>query len=154
MTRMSFTAAEGRRQVLQDIAAATEQLALALAALGEAYEQLDEHAGERLESELFRPLQVAYARAQRTYGEFARRSGLPGKEFAPAGPGLPERPGVELARAGDQLELADATLAALQDSMLPVEVGDRELRAGIAEVRRLIAPLPGRARALTRTLGR
>jgi hypothetical protein len=49
---------------------------------------------------------------------------------------------------------ADAALAELQDSMMPVEVGDPELRAGLAEVRELAGALPGRARGLLRTLGR
>jgi hypothetical protein len=38
--------------------------------------------------------------------------------------------------------------------MLPVEVGDAELRAGLAEVRQVIDTLPSRARELTRVLGR
>ncbi len=49
---------------------------------------------------------------------------------------------------------ADVVLSTLQDSMLPVEVGDRELRTGLGEVRELIAPLPGRARQVVRTVGR
>ena len=38
--------------------------------------------------------------------------------------------------------------------MRPVEVGDAELRAGLAEVRELLGDLRARARELTRTLGR
>jgi hypothetical protein len=76
------------------------------------------------------------------------------RTFAAPSPGLPGEPRDEIARAVDQLHLADETLAALQDSMLPVEVGDPEVRAGISEVRSLIAPVPGRARELLRTLGR
>jgi hypothetical protein len=38
--------------------------------------------------------------------------------------------------------------------MLPVEVGDPELRAGLAEVRELLGGLRARARELVRTLGR
>jgi hypothetical protein len=38
--------------------------------------------------------------------------------------------------------------------MMPVEVGDASLRAGLAEVRELVGPLPDRARELTRVLGR
>ena len=45
-------------------------------------------------------------------------------------------------------------LAELQDSMMPVEVGDRELRAGLSETRESIAELPARARRLMRTQGR
>jgi hypothetical protein len=49
---------------------------------------------------------------------------------------------------------ADATLAELQDSMAPVEVGDAELRDGLREVRELLGVLGGRAREFIRTLGR
>lgn len=151
---MSFTTAEGRRQVLDDLAAGTDQIGLALAALGEAYERLDEQTGDRLEEQLFRPVQAAYGRAKRTHSEFASRTGLRGTTFLDPDPGLPSEPRDEIARAVDQVALADETLAGLQDSMLPVEVGDPELRAGISEVRSLIAPVPVRARELLRTLGR
>ena len=49
---------------------------------------------------------------------------------------------------------ADTALAELQDSMLPVEAGDPELRAGLTEVRERVRGLPGKARELLRTLGR
>ena len=45
-------------------------------------------------------------------------------------------------------------LGELQDSMLPIEVGDVELRAGLSEVRELIGGVRVRARELVRTLGR
>jgi hypothetical protein len=38
--------------------------------------------------------------------------------------------------------------------MLPVEVGDAELRAGLSEVRRLVGDVPARARGFVRVLGR
>jgi hypothetical protein len=38
--------------------------------------------------------------------------------------------------------------------MAPVEVGDAELRAGLAEVRELLGEVPPRAREFVRTLGR
>jgi hypothetical protein len=38
--------------------------------------------------------------------------------------------------------------------MMPVEVGDAELRAGLSEVRRLMSDLRGRTRELVRGLGR
>ena len=68
---MSYTTAEGREQVLGDLAVAIEQIAESLAALGEAYEQLDEQTADVLEEQLFRPVQAAYGRARRTYSEFA-----------------------------------------------------------------------------------
>ena len=59
-----------------------------------------------------------------------------------------------LERATEAIEDADETLAHLQDSMMPVEVGDAELRAGLAAVRELIAQLQSRTPELLRTLGR
>jgi hypothetical protein len=59
-----------------------------------------------------------------------------------------------LERAVDAVANADEMLIALQDSMRPVEVGDAELRAGLAEVRALIEGLPERARLFMRTFGR
>ncbi|HWF74743.1 MAG TPA: hypothetical protein VG186_15440, partial [Solirubrobacteraceae bacterium] len=56
--------------------------------------------------------------------------------------------------AVDAAAQADATLAGLQDSMLPVEFGDPDLRAGLQGVRELVADVRGRARGLTRTIGR
>ena len=52
------------------------------------------------------------------------------------------------------VERADGGLSELQDSMRPVEVGDAEFRAGLAEVRELLAPLPDRAREILRRWGR
>ena len=152
---MGYTTAEARQQLLDTVAAATEDIAFALAALGEAYELLDEHNAENLERDLFRPVQLAYGRAQRTYLEFAERHGLASRTFQPASPGAPSR-GVKgfLDSAVEAVARADSALATLQDSMLPVEVGDAELRAGLQQVRELLGGLSGRARELVRTLGR
>jgi len=152
---VAYASADARRELLDALAQAAELLAVALAALGEAYDRLDEHAADRLEEELFRPAQAAYGRAQRTHAGFANRHGLPPRAFAPAPPPAGSR-GVAglLERAMSAIQGADATLAALQDSMLPVEVGDAELRAGLADVRTLVGPLRGRAAALVRVLGR
>ena len=49
---------------------------------------------------------------------------------------------------------ADERLSELQDSMRPVEVGDPELRAGLAEVREALGTVQERAEAFLRTLGR
>ncbi|MFZ1154952.1 MAG: hypothetical protein WAN93_08620, partial [Solirubrobacteraceae bacterium] len=56
--------------------------------------------------------------------------------------------------AADAAAKADGMLVELQDSMLPVEVGDAELRAGLSEVRELVGGVRSRARELVRTLGR
>jgi hypothetical protein len=152
---MPYATADARRDLLQQIANAVDRLALALAALGDAYDQLDEPSAERVEQELFRPVQLAYGRAQRAYTGFAERHALAARSFAPAGAGAPSAGArAFLDRAGESIAATDQTLAELQDSLLPVEVGDAELREGLRQVRELIAPLPGRVRELERVLGR
>jgi hypothetical protein len=152
---MAYDTKQARQDLLDGIADAIEAIGTALAALGGAYEQLDEHTADRLEEELFRPVQVAYGRARRAHAGFADRYGLPGRDFSPPEPGHPSQ-GVRgyLETAVAAVDDADATLAELQDSMLPVEVGDPELRAGLADVRELVGHLRARARELVRTLGR
>lgn len=152
---MPYTTADARQQLLDTLAVAANALGEALAALGEAYEMVDEQTGETLEAELFRPVQAAYGRAQRTHAEFAERHGRPGRAFVPAIAGAPStgaRGFLDAALAS--VQRADSTLATLQDSMLPVEVGDPPLRAGLEQVRLLVGPLGGRTRELERTLGR
>jgi hypothetical protein len=152
---MAYIAGEARQELLDTIAAATDELGVALAALGAAYEQLDEHSGDRLEEKLFRPVQVAYGRAKRTHAGFAERHGLAGRSFEPASAGLPSQ-GVKgfLDRALEAVGVADHMLAELQDSMRPVEVGDPELRAGLSEVRELVGGVSGQGREFLRTFGR
>ena len=152
---MAYVTAEARQRLLDDFAEAIDEIGAALAALGGAYELLDERTADRLEEELFRPIQVAYGRAQRTHAAFAERYGLQGRTFTPATPGVPSQ-GVKrfLETAVEGVGEADTILAEIQDSMMPVEVGDPELRAGLAEVRELVGALRGQARELVRTLGR
>lgn len=152
---MTYTAAEGRQQILDALALAADEIGAALAELSEAYERLDEHSAERLEEALFQPVQAAYGRAKTMHKAFAERSGLLGRAFetpSQAAPSASPRRLIETA-----VEMAgkvDATLAELQDSMLPVEVGDAALRSGLAEIRQLLAPIGPRGRELLRTLGR
>src|SRR3954453_17789718 len=152
---MAYDAGQARVELLDDLAVAPDALGRALAALGEAYEQLDERTADTLEEQLFGPVQKAYGRAQRTHAEFAARQGLPGRAFQPPGAGAPSR-GVRgfADDAPAATTEADARIADLQDSMRPVEVGDAELRAGLSEVRRLVADVPAHARAFVRVLGR
>jgi hypothetical protein len=152
---MAYVTREAREELLDIIAEATDEIGVALAALGAAYEQLDERTGDRLEQELFRPVQVAYGRAKRTHSGFADRHGLATRTFEAANAGVPSQ-GVAgfLERAVDAVATVDEMLIELQDSMRPVEVGDAELRAGLAEVRALIEQLPDRARLFMRSFGR
>jgi hypothetical protein len=152
---MAYVTAQARQELLDTIAEAVDGIGVALAALGAAYELLDDRTADRLEEELFRPVQVAYGRAKRTHDGFAERYALAPRSFAPATPGAPSH-GVRgfLDIALDAVGAADAQLVALQDSMRPVEVGDPELRAGLADIREHVGDLRARARAFTRTLGR
>ena len=152
---MTYVAAEARQELLDTVAEAIDELALALAALGDAYEQLDERSADRLEEELFRPVQAAYGRAQRTYTEFAARHGLTTRGFEGALPGAASR-GVAgfLEIATGAVDEAEHILVVLQDSMRPVEVGDAELRAGLADVRSLAGDLSSRSREFMRVFGR
>ena len=152
---MPRTALEDRRQILADLAIAIDQVAVATACLEAAFEQLDESTGDRLERELFRSTRKAFGRAKRAHSQFAGRVDLPAREFEPPSAGLPSQ-GVKrfVERAAEAAAAAGGTLAELQDSMLPIEAGDPELRAGLSEVRGLLDEVPARARSFLRTLGR
>ena len=155
LASVSYIAGEARQEMLDTLAEAIDEIADAIAALGEAYEQLTTVPADRLEEELFRPVQTAYGRAKRTYSGFAQRQDLPDRTFTPATPGRPST-GIRgfIDSALVSVADADAVLVELQDSMMPVEVGDPELRAGLAEVRELLGDVPTRAREFVRVLGR
>ena len=153
---MTYAADEARQELLDSIAEAADELGGALAALGEAYEQLDEQSADRLEESLFAPAQKAYGRAKATHAAFAARHKLPAHDFAPPGaPGAASR-GVKdfVAEALEAVDQAEAILAELQDSLAPVQVGDPGLRAGLAEVRSLIADIAARGAAFVSGFGR
>lgn len=152
---MARTALEARTQILDDLAAANDRLALGVACLSEAFELLDVMSAERLEDELYRPIQRAYGRGKRTHAQFAERFELPGDVFEPPSAGRTSqgaRAFVE--RAVEAAAEADRLLADLQDSMLPIEAGDPELRAGLSEIRDLLGGVPATAKRFLSTLGR
>jgi hypothetical protein len=152
---MAYVTAEAQQELLDALAAATDDIGLALGALGDAYELLDDTTADQLEDLLFGPVQVAYGRAKRTHSEFATRHNLPRHEFTSPPSGAPSH-GVKgfLDLAVEAVERADFALASLQDSMMPVEVGDAELRAGMSEVRRQLSDVSGHARQFMRGFGR
>jgi hypothetical protein len=152
---MAYTLSEARQELLDSLAEAVGELAFASECLSEAYEQLDEYSGDRLEELCFRPVQMAYGRAKRTHAEFAARHGLPAADFAQRPAGVPSQGvAVFVERAVEAAAAADRGLADLQDSMLPVEAGDEELRAGLKAVREPLDGLPGAGREFLRGLGR
>lgn len=155
MAAVPYSSAQGRRDLLDAVGDAVDDLGRALAALGDAYERLDEHAGDALERTLFAPVQGALGRLRRAHSDFAARHGLPARAFAATAAGAPST-GVKgfLDGAVAAVTSADATLATLQDSMLPVEVGDPELRAALASARAQLAGFAGHARELRARYGR
>lgn len=152
---MAISTREARERILDELAGAVERIALAVACLGEAFEQLSVMSADRLEAELFRPAQRAYGRGKRTHAQFAERTGLVARELVAASAGRRSQ-GVKAFVEGAVAAAADADhrIAELQDSMLPIESGDAELRTGLAEIRESLAELPIPAREFLRTLGR
>jgi hypothetical protein len=152
---MASADVQARRELLDALGEAIDDLAPALAALGAAYEQVDEQTADRLEEDLFRSLQRAYGRGKRTHAEFAARYGLRGREFQTPSPGVAST-GVKgfIEVAIGAVAQAEAELSALQDSLMPIEYGDTELRAGLAEVRELLSGFSRRARGFVSTYGR
>jgi hypothetical protein len=152
---MAQTTLEARQQILDDLAAALDQLGLAVACLSEAFEQLAVDTADVLEAELYRPVQRAYGRGKRTHAQFAQRVGLSGDTFEPPSPGASSQSVKELIqKMAAALADADRRLAELQDSMLPIEAGDAELRAGLSEMREQLEKVPPAAGRFLRTLGR
>jgi hypothetical protein len=152
---MAYRSDDARVQMLEDMAAAADELALALACLTEAYEELDDDAADAMEAAMFRPVQAAYGRLKRAHAEFSARHRLPERSFQERSAGTHSGdPRVYIERALEAAEGADQAIADLQDSMMPVEVGDPELRAGLAETRALLAHVPAQGDRLLRTVGR
>lgn len=153
---MTYTNAEARQQLLDALAEAIDHIGLALADLSAAYEQLDLASADALEEQLFGPVQLAYGRAKRTYAAFAARHDLATRAFdSSQSAGLPST-GAKgfIDNAVATIGSAGGALSTLQDSPMLLEVGDIELRTGVAEVRELLSDLPHQARELTRRLGR
>jgi hypothetical protein len=152
---VAYTSESARRQLLDELGDAVGLLSVAVDALGEAYEAADERTGAELEGKLFRPAQRAYGRARQTRTGFAARHRLEAGPVSGAGAAAPSAdPRFHLERAVEAIEGADQVIAEMQDSMLPVEVGDRELRDGLTEVRELVDGLPREGRQLLRLIGR
>ncbi|MTD44096.1 hypothetical protein GKE82_07205 [Conexibacter sp. W3-3-2] len=153
---MSYTTAQARAGILEEIAAAVAELETAMGQLGEAYELLDEQTADHLEADLFRPVQQALGRAKATAAGFAGRHGLgPAAVVAPGTPGVHSQGAASfVTAAGEAVEEAATLIAELQDSMAPVEVGDAELRAGLASIREIAETVPHQVQEFLRRLGR
>ena len=95
---MTYTTMEARQELLDSIAAAADELGLAIAAR-RGLQQLDEQSADRLEDDCFRPVQMAYGRAKRTHTEFAGRHGLQASAFEQQPTGLPSQGAAVSSRA-------------------------------------------------------
>ena len=149
------TTLEAREEILARLSVAIERASLATACLGEAFELLDDAGAERLEDQLFRPVQRAYARAKRAQGTFADRVGLVAPASGSPSAGPPSQgPKLLVERAAGAAAEAALVVADLPDSLRPIEAGDAELRAALAEVRERLSAVPAAAREFQRTFGR
>lgn len=153
---MTYTTAEGRQRLLDQLAAAIDEIGFALTSLSAAYEQLDHATADKLEEELFGPVQRAYGRAKRTHAAFAERAGLQGAAFEQEESAGAPSTGAKgfIDNAMHAIGAAAGQLSGLQDSPQLLEVGDSDLRASVSELRELIDGVPLRARELVRRLGR
>ena len=155
LTQMAYTEIEGRQGLLDGMERATDLIGAALGSLSAAYDRVDEQTADRLEEELFGPVQQAYGQAKRTLSGFASRHGLPPRTLnPPEQPPTSAKPNELIQSAGRSAVEADQALAEVQDERWFVEVGDSELRSGLAGVRAALAPVPQRAALTLRTLGR
>jgi len=153
---MAYTTSEGRQQLLAQLADAVDEIGFALASLGAAYEQLDDATADKLEEELFGPVQRAYGRAKRAHVAFADRAGLPNATFEQDESAGRPSTGAKgfIDNAVTAVGAANGKLATLQDSPELLEVGDLEFRKDVSEIRELLGDVPHAARELTRRLGR
>ena len=152
---MTQTTIEARNELLDAVAEATAHLGLALASLGAATEDLDEYHGGQVEDRLFRPVQRAYGLARRAHSAFAERHGIQLRRLGAPPPAMATSGARTLIdQAAIEVGEADNAVTTLQDSMLPVEVGDPELRAALADVRAAIGGFPSDARQVVSRLGR
>jgi hypothetical protein len=144
-----------RQGVLDTIGEAIDELGKALAAFGVAYELLDERSADRLEEELFGPVQKGYGRAKRTYADFAARYSLDASAFEQPGSSSGSRDVRRfLDTAIESVDEAEEILIHLQDSGQTVDYGDADLRAGLAGVREVVGNVRASSRLFLRTLGR
>ena len=152
---MAITGHEAREEILDDLAIATDLLAVTTASLGEAYDMLSVTSADRMEAGLFRPAQKAFGRCKRAQAQFASRSGLQSRDPDTPQLGPPSQGAKGFIEAALTASVeADRAIAKVQDSDLAIEFGDPELRAGLSEVRSFLHELPGATREFLRTLGR
>ena len=99
--RMAYTSAEGRQRLLDEVGRPADELGLALACLGEAYELLDEASADRLEAELLshRRSSPTAASSGRT-ATSPRRYGAPTREFAAGAPEPPSQGAKDVRSSG------------------------------------------------------
>lgn len=153
---MGISTEEAREEILGDLAAVIEKISLVVAGLTEAFELVSVQAQDRIEAELFKPAQKAFAAAQRAHGEYSERVGIPRRPFGmSSAAGLPSQGAkVFIEEAVVNAEHAGLLIGDLQGSRIFLEFGDPGLRAGLGEVRQSLEQIPGNAREFLRTLGR
>lgn len=153
---MTYDSAQARRALVDELLGAAGEISAAIASASAAYELLDDTSGDRLEERVFAPLQKALATLRRAVDAFAARHGDPAASAAPPPPEPHPSQGVAALLDGcaGAARAADERLGTLQDSLVLVDVGDADLRAGVSDTRRRLGAVPAALREFARTLGR
>jgi hypothetical protein len=153
---VTYDPAQARRALVDELLDAAAEISTAIAYASAAHERLDDTSADRLEAQVFAPLQKALGTLRRAAGGFAARHGDPAASSSAPPPEPHPSQGVAalLEGCGAAARTADEHLGALQDSLVLVELGDADLRAGVSDARRRLGEVPTALRAFTRTLGR
>ena len=153
---MTYDTGEARRALVEELLGAAGDIATAIAYAIAAYDQLDDTSGGRLEEQVFAPLQKALGTLRRAAGGFAARHGDPATSpgSPPAEPHPSQGVAALLESCAAAVRAADEHLGSLQDSLVLIDLGDADLRAGVSDTRRRLGEVPAALRAFVRTLGR
>lgn len=153
---MTYDTAQARRALLDELLGAAGDIAIAIAYASAAYDRLDDTSGDRLEEQVFAPLQKALGALRRAIDEFAARHGDPAARAGSPPPEPHASQGVAalLESCAAAARAADGHLSTLQDSLVLIDLGDADLRAGVSDARRRLGGVPAAQRTFVRTLGR
>ena len=155
---VAYTTAEARQQLLDALARATDEIGIALASLGEAYELLDEHTAEELEVRaLLAPFRWPMAERSGPTPSSPTATGCRAALFEPAAPGAPSR-GVKGLLEARRLRRPSGGWRAVGAAGFDAARGGRRCRAqsgprGRAQADRRAAGASPRARAHAGSLG-
>ena len=156
LAAMTYTSDEGRRELLGATAEAADTIGVALAALGAAYELVDDDTARSAGVGAVRAgaggVRAGEAGHARVRG--AARAAASAFAVADAGRAFGAARAATSSRRSRRSSTPTTSSPSCRTRCCPVEVGDPELRAALADVRTRLGEVPVRAAELLRTLGR